>query len=34
MFLPIQILSQMGITELILAYISFRIAIVVFRMVF
>lgn len=34
MFVPVQILTQMGITELILGVIAFRIAMLIFRMVF
>ncbi|KXK14396.1 MAG: hypothetical protein UZ14_CFX002001161 [Chloroflexi bacterium OLB14] len=30
MFIPLQILTQLGITELILGYIAFRIAVAVF----
>ena len=34
MFIPLQILNEMGITTLILGYIGFRIAVAVYRMVF
>lgn len=34
MFVPLSILNEMGITNLILGYISFRIALAVYRMVF
>lgn len=34
MFVPIQLLNQMGITELILAFIGFRVAVSVFRLIF
>jgi hypothetical protein len=34
MFVPLTILSEMGITSLILGYIAFRIAVAVFRMIF
>lgn len=34
MFVPLQILTQMEITQMILGYISFRIAVAVFRMIF
>lgn len=34
MFVPLQILNELGITTLILGYIAFRIAVAVFRMVF
>lgn len=34
MFIAVELLSTMGITSLILGYISFRIAVAVFRMIF